>query len=140
MKILRRVIVAVLLAPFVLLLGLHVYGVYDLNNVCGPDRHMIGSEADAIEAAKNQTFEARYMPHDIPGYEDTKPGILDYSRTDNCCSAKRTRQLSGVIVWEVKLEGETYESKRRYGSAYMALSNCGVVFRSESFVSASPKR
>ncbi len=140
MKLLRRVLVALLLAPFVLLLGLHVYGVYEANNVCGPDRHIIRSEADAIEAAKNQTFKASYMPHGIPGYEDTKPGILDYSRTDNCCSAKRTREWSGLIVWEVMLEGETYESKRRYGGAYMALSNCGVVFQDMSRVLASPKR
>jgi hypothetical protein len=47
----------------------------------------------------------------------------------------------GVIVWEVYLRGETVgEPKKRNVDAVMRLSNCGEVFRDESFISADPPK
>ena len=113
---------------------------YRLNNVCGPGDHIIQSDADAIETAKGRVLQARYGSHGIPGYVDEKPGFVDFSQTENCCTVTRTRTAIGVIVWEVGLEGETTgEPKNRHVSAFVPLSNCGVVFRDESRIFAGPR-
>jgi hypothetical protein len=114
---------------------------YRLNNVCGPGYHIIQSEADAIEVAKSRYWQANYGSHGIPGYVDEKPGSVDFGKTDNCCTVTRSRTAIGVIVWEVGLEGDTIgEPKTRHVSAFVPLSNCGVVFRDESRIFAEPKR
>jgi hypothetical protein len=133
-------------ATFSLLLAVLIVGVcasfaYRLNNVCGPGDHIIRSEADAIETAKARILQARYGSHGIPGYVDEKPGFVDFSHADNCCTVTRSRTAIGVIVWEVGLEGDTMgEPKTRHVSAFLPLSNCGVVFRDESRIFAGPKR
>jgi len=114
---------------------------YHLNNVCGPGYHIIQSDADAIEVAKARYWQANYGSHGIPGYVDEKPGSVDFGQTDNCCTVTRSRTATGVIVWEVGLDGETMgEPKTRHVSAFVPLSNCGVVFRDESRIFAAPKR
>jgi hypothetical protein len=134
------------LATFSLLIAVLILGdaalfAYRLNNVCGPGDHIIQSEADAIERAQIRILQAHYGSHGIPGYVDEKPGYVDFSQTDDCCRATRTRTISGVIIWEVGLQGETVgEPKKRYVNAYVPLSNCGVVFVGDSFLVADPKR
>ncbi len=127
------------LALALLIVGWLIEFAHRLNNVCGPGDHIIQSEADAIEVAKARYWKARYGSHGIPGYIDEKPGSVDFGRTD-CCSVTRNRTINGVIVWKVSLEGETLgEPKKRYVSAFVPLSNCGVVFRDESSIWAEPK-
>jgi hypothetical protein len=135
----------ILLAPFVLILvfaaGYIIRSVYLENNVCGPGDRIIRSEADAIERAKSRIFKARYGSHGKPGYVDEKPGSVAFGQGDDCCNVTRWRNIYGVIVWEVSLQGETMgEVKKRNVSAHMELSNCGLVFRDSSFISADPPR
>jgi hypothetical protein len=109
---------------------------YRLNNVCDPGDHIIGSEADAIETAKSRILQAHYGSY---GFFDEKPGSIDYSHTDNCCAVIRSRNIYGVIVWRISLRGLTLgEMTTRDVSAYVALSNCGSVFKDESFITAEP--
>jgi len=111
---------------------------YRWNNVCEPGDHIIESDTDAIKLAQTRIIHARYGSHGIPGYIDEKPGFADFSRSD-CCSVSKSRNVFGVIVWEVYLRGETVgEPKTRNVSALVQLSNCGEVFRDESFISADP--
>ena len=113
--------------------------VYRKNRSCGPDNGPIQSSVDAITRAQKLISKARYLPHDIPGYVDEKPYVVDFGRTETCCSVTRTRTWLGVIVWEVSLSGETIgEPRNRRVSAKMMLSNCGVVFDEDSLVSAEP--
>jgi hypothetical protein len=114
--------------------------VYRMNNVCGLGDHIILSDADAIKQAQMRLFRARYGSHGISGYVDEKPGTADFSGAD-CCSVARTRTITGIIVWEVGLEGQTVgELKPRHVSAMMRLSNCGEVFDEDSYVFAEPIR
>jgi hypothetical protein len=114
---------------------------YRLNNVCGPGDRIIKSEADAIKQAKARTFEAHYITHGIAGYVDEKPAVIDFDHTDNCCKVTRSRNIYGVIIWKVDLDGETIgEPRNRLVGVNMSLSNCGAVFSDDSFISAEPKR
>jgi len=128
------------LALVVFVVGSIAVSVYRENNICGLGDHIIQSDADVIEVAKARYWRANYGSHGIPGYIDEKPGSVDFSHTDNCCAVVKTRNIYGVIVWEVGLEGETTgEPKKRYVSAFVSLSNCGVVFRDDSRIFAEPK-
>jgi len=143
MRILRWVLGILLLAlltPIVLVFLWTVHFVYETNNVCGPEDHIIQSEADAIAVAKRKIYQARYGTHNVPGYPDYKPGVVEYDNTPNCCEAKRSRNWWGIIVWEVELEGETNEPQKRRVGARLPLSNCGVVFSDEAFITAEPMR
>ena len=114
---------------------------YRLNNLCGPGDHIVRSETDAIETAKVRIFRAHYGSHGKPGYLDEKPALVDFSHTDNCCSVLRTRNIYGVIVWKVSLDGETIgEPKKRKVGVYIELSNCGAVFDDDSFILATPPK
>jgi hypothetical protein len=114
---------------------------YRTNYVCGPGEHIIRSDADAIKEAGIRIIRAKfYDPHGVPGYVVKKPGLADFSQP-NCCEVKKTLTLTGVIVWEVDLEGVTIgEPKRRRVGALMRLSNCGAVFDEESYVLTRPIR
>jgi hypothetical protein len=113
--------------------------VYRKNSSCGPDPGPIASNMDAIIRAQKMISKARYFPHDIPGYVDEKPYVVDFGDNQTCCSVTRRRTWLGVIVWDVSLSGETIgEARNRRVSAQILLSNCGVVFDEESFVSAGP--
>jgi hypothetical protein len=114
--------------------------VYRMNNVCAPGDQIILSDTDAIKLAQMRLFRARYGSHGIPGYVDEKPGYADFSQA-NCCEVKKTRTATGIIVWEVGLEGKTIgEVKPRHVSALVRLSNCGAVFVEDSYVFADPIR
>jgi hypothetical protein len=112
--------------------------VYRLNNDCGTGEHLIQSEADAIETEQGRVLQARYGAFDVL---HEKPAFVDFSHADNCCTAPRTRNIYGVIVWEVLLNGEAVgEPVKRYVSAQMSLSNCGAVFKDDSFMTAEQTR
>jgi hypothetical protein len=109
---------------------------YRKNYACGPGEQIIQSDADAIKQAQRQFFKARF--HDISGYIDGTPGVADFSQPD-CCKVKRALTWTGVIEWEVTLEGETIgEPKKRRVSALTTLSNCGAIFDEDSYVSVYP--
>jgi hypothetical protein len=132
-------------ARFMALLTLLIVGdlgafAYRLNNGCRPGDHIIQSANDAIRIAQNRIFQARYGSHGIPGYVDEKPGYADFGQVD-CCTVRRSRTATGVIIWVVELRGETVgEPKKRYVNASMELSSCGAVFRDSSFITAEPTR
>jgi hypothetical protein len=114
---------------------------YQVNNVCSPGDHVIQSEGEAVKQAQIRIIWARYGSHGIPGYVDEKPGYADFGKTENCCEAAKSRNIYGVIVWEVSLHGQTIDEPRtRNVSAQMSLSNCGAVFIDDSFIEAVPQR
>ncbi len=136
----RNVVLLLVALPILLFVGFWAEFAYRLNNVCGPGDHIIQSDAGAIKQAQIRIVRARYLSHGIPGYVDEKPGYADFSRAD-CCTVRRSRNIFGVIVWEVELHGETVgEPKKRRVSADMWLSNCGAVFDEDSFITAEPTR
>jgi hypothetical protein len=106
---------------------------YWTNNVCAPGYHIILSDADAITQAQKELQGG----HGIRGYADDRFGVADFSQA-NCCKIKRTRTGTGVIVWKVGLEGETFGEPKRHVSALLQLSNCGEVFADDSYVSTYP--
>jgi hypothetical protein len=137
-KIFRATMVSYLVIAAIIA-GAAAWDSYRLNYVCGPDDHIIQSEADAIKQGQRRIFKAHYGTHDTPGYVDEKPGVADFSQPD-CCAVKRTLTMTSVIQWDVSLDGETIgEPKKRHVSALMRLSNCGVVF-DDSYIFADPIR
>jgi hypothetical protein len=128
----------ILLILVVLIVGWLAEFTYRTNNICGPGDHIIQSDADAIKVAKARALDAPYASSQ---YFDSEPDLVDFGRTDACCKVTRTRTAFGVIVWEVSLHGETTgEMWAREVSAFVALSNCGVLFKDDSFISAVPKK
>ncbi|WJR76456.1 hypothetical protein [Bradyrhizobium sp. NP1] len=128
------------LVLLVLVVGWHVRFAYRTNYVCGPDEHIIQSDADAIKQAQKLMFKAHYASHGISGYIDEKPYIADFSQAD-CCTVRRVLSANGVIVWKVSLDGETIgEPRPRHVSADILLSNCGAVFDDDSYIVAEPIR
>src|SRR6185437_10668412 len=122
-----RATVALYLVMAAAVAGYTAWDSYRLNYVCGPGDHIIQSRADAIKLAESRIFKAHYGSHGIPGYVDEKPYTADFSRP-NCCKAKRTLTMTGLIQWEVTLDGETIgEPKKRHVGARMSRSNCGVI-------------
>jgi hypothetical protein len=56
-------------------------------------------------------------------------GTIQFGR----CKVTRTRNVFGVIVWEISLQEETEgEATRRRVDAVISLSNCGAVFTEDS--------
>lgn len=134
-----RMTIAIYLVMVAAGAGSTVWYSYQLNYVCGPDDNIIQSEVDAIKQAQRRIFKAHYGTHDIPGYVDEEPSVANFGRPV-CCEVKRTLTRTGVILWEVSLDGETIgEPKKRHVSAVMRLSNCGVVF-DDSYMFAKPIR
>jgi hypothetical protein len=114
---------------------------YRKNNICHLGYHILQSETDAIKQGKTEYFRAKYDPGDTPGYSTTKPERVDWSPTDECCRATRTRNVFGLIVWHVSLHGVTVgEERPRYVSAQLSLSNCGESFRDDSYLDTGPMR
>lgn len=134
-----RATVALYLVMAAIIAGYTAWDSYRLNYVCGPGDHIIQSEADAIKLAQSRIFKAHYGSHGIPGYVDEKPYTADFSQPD-CCEARRTMTMTGLIQWEVNLDVETIgETKKRHVGVFMTLSNCGVVF-DDSYITAEPIR
>jgi hypothetical protein len=128
----------ILLVVAVLVVGWLAEFTYRVNYVCGPGDHIIQSEADAIKVAKARALDAPYASSQ---YFDSEPDLVDFGQTDACCRVTRTRTVFGVIVWEVSLNGETTEEMwARDVSAFVALSNCGVLLKDDSSISAVPKK
>jgi hypothetical protein len=124
----------------VLVVGCNVQFAYRTNNICNPGDHLIQSDAEAIERAKNQIFRAGYVGFGPPDEKEEKPGYADFSRPD-CCKVTSTRTAIGVIIWKVELDGETIGGpKKRRVVASMWLSNCGAVFTEDSSVTTYPLR
>jgi hypothetical protein len=112
---------------------------YRANYVCEPGDHIIRSEADVIEMAKARILQARYGSHGVWGYRDEKPDFVDFTHTENCCTATRTRTIEGLVLWTVLLRGETRgEIPPREVTAEMTMSNCGKVFWPDSYIEAGP--
>jgi hypothetical protein len=135
-----KLILALIAFPIILVFGWEAVSTYRTNNLCDPGDHIIRSEADAIKQAKIRFNRARYGSHGIAGHLDEKPELVDFSRRgDNCCSAARSRNVFGVIGWQVYLDGETVgEPTVRNVGVSMVLSNCGAVFTRDSFITAEP--
>jgi hypothetical protein len=110
---------------------------YRKNCVCAAGDHPIQSEVAAIKQAKIRFSRARY---DYNASSGPRPELVTWDQGDDCCRAIRTRNVYGVIIWEVSLRGETDgEAQTRRVDASMSLSNCGAVFADDSFISAEPK-
>lgn len=138
-KIFRATVAMYLVMAAVIAVGTGWYN-YQLNYVCGPSDHIIQSEADAIRLAQSRIYKAHYGSHGISGYVDEPPSVADFSRPD-CCEARKTLTMTGLIQWEVNLDGETIgEPKKRHVGARMMLSNCGMVFDGDSYITAEPMK
>jgi hypothetical protein len=128
----------VLLALTLLLVAWVAEYSYTKNYVCAPGDHPIQSEAVAIKQAKIRFSRARYDRD--ASYGPERPELVVWDQKDDCCRATRTRNIYGVIIWEVLLQGETVgEATTRRIDAVMSLSNCGTVFVDGSFISAKPE-
>ena len=122
-----------------LLVSLNAALTYRKNNICSAGDHPIQSEAEAIKQAGIRFSRANYHRHEISGYFDGMPELVVWDQAIDCCKVTRTRNIFGVIVWEISLQGETEgETTTRRVDAVMSLSNCGAVFTDDSFLSASP--
>ena len=77
---------------------------YRKNNSCLPEDHPIQSEADAITVVKKKIVKDRSFSSQQFGSADE---FVDSLReVENGCSAKRNRNIFGVIVWSVYLEAK----------------------------------
>lgn len=71
------------------------------NNICSVEDRPIQSELDAIDVAKKKVVKDSFFISELLGsaYEFVE-SLVD---AENCCSAERTRNVFGVIVWSVYL-------------------------------------
>jgi hypothetical protein len=105
---------------------------YRKNNLCAPGDHLVQSEADAIKQAKIRFSRARYERHEIFGHFDERPELVAWDQGDDCCKVT-TRNVYGVIIWDVSLQGGAEgEATIRRVESVMSLSNCGAVFTDKS--------
>src|SRR6266700_72370 len=87
-------------------------------NSCGPGDHVLLSTDDDIKQAEIRISRARYGSHGVPGYVDEKPDLVDFGQSRDCSGATRSRNILGVVIWKVYLDGETIgEPKKRHVSA-----------------------
>jgi hypothetical protein len=129
----------VLLALAALLVVSMTEFAYRKNNRCAPGDRLIQSEADAIKQARIRISRANYVRHEIYGYVDVMPELVAWDQEDGCCEVTRTRNIFGVIIWNVVVRGNTEgEATERRVNAEMSLSNCGAVFTEDSFIYAQP--
>jgi hypothetical protein len=114
---------------------------YRTNNYCGPGDHPIQSEADAIAVAKKKLVKNPFFSSERFG---SAPDFVDaLERTGNCCNAIRSRNIIGLIFWDVYL-GASISTRPNTGiywrpsrseqshTALVAMSNCGVISTSYS--------
>ena len=119
--------------------------VYRTNKFCEPGDHPIQSEADAIAAAKKKMVKNPFFSSESFG---SAPDFVDaLERTQNCCNAIRSRNIIGLIFWDVYLgagistvpnAGIYWRPSRseRSHTALVAMSNCGVISSSDSYKDA----
>jgi hypothetical protein len=73
---------------------------YRANNICGPRDHILQSEVNAIEVAKEWVSKRRsYGWQGISGV-DVRDAM---NPTGDCCEATRSRNWSDVIVWRLSM-------------------------------------
>ena len=107
----RNMFLLLTVLPIVLILGDFALFAYRMNNLCGPGDHIVQSESDVIETAKSRVFQARYG-----AFHGEEPDSVDFSHTDNCCKAVRTRtplvSSCGRFLWKAKRQ----ETRRKEGT------------------------
>jgi hypothetical protein len=117
---------------------------YRTNNFCEPGDHPIQSEADAIAVAKRKIVKHSFFSSDSFG---SAPDFIDAAeRTENCCRAIRSRNILGLIFWDVYLGARIRPSASLYPgmptdffshSALVAMSNGGLISTSHSYKDAN---
>ena len=107
---------------------------YRQNNICSPGEHILQSDTDAIEVAKNRLVKDPFFSSQEFG---GAPEFLEaLHQTSKCCEVVRRRTFFFVIVWDVFLVAET-PTKRLI--ALMGLSNCGAIFAETKFKAIEPR-
>jgi hypothetical protein len=118
---------------------------YRTNNFCEPGDHPIQSEANAIVVAKKKMVKNPFFSSARFG---SAPDFVDaLERTESCCNAVRSRNILGLIFWDVYLgasisttpnSGIYWRPSRSLQShtALVAMSNCGVISTSDSYKDA----
>ena len=107
---------------------------YRTNNVCGLRDHILQSDADAIEVAKEWVSKRNYYGWQIISGADVRDAM---NRTDDCCEATRSRNWSGVIVWHASMFADR-GAERIF--VEMQLSNCGEIFNDTHFSTVEPRK
>jgi hypothetical protein len=126
----RRAFTAFSLLLAVLIVGDSAIFVFRTNNRCGPRDHVLQSEVDAIEVAKEWVSKRNF--YSLWGSTNGADVRDAMNRTPDCCGVTRSRNWDGVIVWRVDMEADRGAD---HISVEMQLSNCGEIF-SDTFFSA----
>lgn len=107
---------------------------YRTNNICGPRDHILQSEVDAIEVAKEWVSKRRsYGWQGISGV-DVRDAM---NRTGDCCEATRSRNWSSVIVWQLSMYADRGADRI---FVTMQLSNCGEIFHDTHFSAVESRK
>lgn len=86
--------------------------------------HPIQSELDAIDVAKKKVVKDSFFSSELFGSaHEFVESLVD---TENCCSAERTRNVFGVIVWSVYLTARA-TAKHNRRTIFVEMSNSGQV-------------
>ena len=108
----------------------HAEFAYRKNNACSPQDHRIQSKVDAIAVVKKKIVKDRSFSSQQFGSADE---FVDSLREgENCCGAKRSRNIVGVIVWRVYLEASA-SAKYNPRTVYVEMSNCGEISHDASY-------
>jgi hypothetical protein len=136
----RNVALAVALSLFVWV----AQSVYRTNNYCEPGDHPIQSEEDAIAVARRKMVKTPFFSSERFGSAPDFVAALD--RTEDCCKAIRSRNILGLIFWDVHLgasisavpSGMYWRASRSAQShtALVVMSNCGTISTSDSYKDA----
>jgi hypothetical protein len=120
----------VLLALVLLLVVWVAEFAFRKNNICSVEDHAIRSEADAIEVARRKIVKDSFFSSRSFGSAHEFEGTLD--ETENCCSATRSRNIFGVIVWRVHLEAKA-SAKHNRRTVFVEMSSCGEISHDGSY-------
>jgi hypothetical protein len=117
----------------VLLVGDSAIFAYRTNNICAPQDHILQSDADAIEVAKERVSKKSYY-----GRWQTISGVdvrEAMNLMEDCCGATKSRNWDGVIVWQISM----FANRGADGIfVQMKLSNCGEMFHDTHFSTVEP--
>jgi hypothetical protein len=117
----------------VLIAGDSAFFAFQTNNQCGPRDHILQSEADAIEVAKEWVSKGNF--YSLWGTTNGVDVRDAMDRTPDCCAVTRSRNWDGVIVWRVDMEVDRGADQI---SVEMQLSNCGEIFNDTLFSAIDP--
>jgi hypothetical protein len=114
---------------------------YRTNNFCAPGDSPIQSEADAIAVTKKKIVKNPSFSSDSFG---SAPDFVEaVERTENCCRAIRSRNVLGLVFWDVHLAGRMKPIPGPYPgmashypthSVVVLLSNCGLISGHYKFI------